>query len=76
MRNLRTACAHACDRRHIEPRLAAGSRRARHRARRDRAAPETRYATGGGARTILFLRKILPDRMFDRLISRMTQGAG
>jgi NADP-dependent 3-hydroxy acid dehydrogenase YdfG len=35
-----TACAHACDRRHIEPRLAAGSGRAHHRARRDRAAPE------------------------------------
>jgi NAD(P)-dependent dehydrogenase (short-subunit alcohol dehydrogenase family) len=38
--------------------------------------PKTRYATGGGARTILFLRKILPDRMFDRLIWRVTQGAG
>ena len=38
--------------------------------------PRTRYATGGGARTILFLRKILPDRMFDRLIWRVTQGAG
>jgi NAD(P)-dependent dehydrogenase (short-subunit alcohol dehydrogenase family) len=37
--------------------------------------PKTRYATGGGARTILFLRKILPDRMFDRLIWRVTQGA-
>jgi NAD(P)-dependent dehydrogenase (short-subunit alcohol dehydrogenase family) len=38
--------------------------------------PKTRYATGGGARTILFLRRILPDRMFDRLIWRVTQGAG
>ncbi len=38
--------------------------------------PKTRYATGGGARTILFLRKILPDRMFDRLIWRVTQGGG
>jgi NAD(P)-dependent dehydrogenase (short-subunit alcohol dehydrogenase family) len=38
--------------------------------------PKTRYATGGGARTILFLRKILPNRMFDRLIWRVTQGAG
>ena len=38
--------------------------------------PKTRYATGGGARTILFLRKILPDRMFDRLIWRVTQGVG
>ena len=38
--------------------------------------PRTRYATGGGARTILFLAKILPDRMFDRLIWRITQGFG
>src|SRR6516164_5958859 len=38
--------------------------------------PKTRYATGGGARTILFLRTILPDRMFDRLIWRFTQGVG
>ncbi len=38
--------------------------------------PKTRYATGGGARTILFLRKILPDRAFDRLIRRVTQGFG
>jgi NAD(P)-dependent dehydrogenase (short-subunit alcohol dehydrogenase family) len=38
--------------------------------------PKTRYATGGGARTILFFRKILSDRMFDRLIWRVTQGAG
>jgi NAD(P)-dependent dehydrogenase (short-subunit alcohol dehydrogenase family) len=38
--------------------------------------PKTRYATGGGARTILFLRRILSDRMFDRLIWRVTQGAG
>ncbi len=36
--------------------------------------PKTRYATGGGARTILFLRKILSDRMFDQLIWRVTQG--
>jgi NAD(P)-dependent dehydrogenase (short-subunit alcohol dehydrogenase family) len=38
--------------------------------------PKTRYATGGGARTILLLRKILSDRMFDRLIWRFTQGFG
>jgi NAD(P)-dependent dehydrogenase (short-subunit alcohol dehydrogenase family) len=38
--------------------------------------PKTRYATGGGAHTILFLKTILPDRMFDRLIWRFTQGAG
>ncbi len=38
--------------------------------------PKTRYATGGGARTILFLRTILPDRMFDRLMRKITQGFG
>lgn len=32
------------------------------------ARPATRYATGGGARTILLLRRLLPDRMFDRLM--------
>jgi NAD(P)-dependent dehydrogenase (short-subunit alcohol dehydrogenase family) len=37
--------------------------------------PKTRYATGGGARTILLLRKILSDRMFDRFIWRILQGA-
>lgn len=36
--------------------------------------PRTRYATGGGAHLILFLRRILPDRMFDRLIRTVTQG--
>jgi NAD(P)-dependent dehydrogenase (short-subunit alcohol dehydrogenase family) len=36
--------------------------------------PRTRYATGGGARTLLSLRKILPDRTFDRLIWRISQG--
>lgn len=30
--------------------------------------PKTRYATGGGAKLILFLRRILSDRMFDRLM--------
>jgi NAD(P)-dependent dehydrogenase (short-subunit alcohol dehydrogenase family) len=30
--------------------------------------PKTRYATGGGAKIILFVRKILSDRMFDRLM--------
>jgi len=29
------------------------------------ARPRTRYATGGGAKPILFLRAVLPDRMFD-----------
>jgi len=36
--------------------------------------PRTRYATGGGAHLILFLKSILPDRMFDRLIWSVTQG--
>ncbi|HLH12004.1 MAG TPA: oxidoreductase [Methylovirgula sp.] len=36
--------------------------------------PQTRYATGGGARTVLFLRRVLPDRMFDRLMWRFSQG--
>jgi NAD(P)-dependent dehydrogenase (short-subunit alcohol dehydrogenase family) len=35
--------------------------------------PKTRYATGGGARTILFLNRILPDRLFDRFIWRVSQ---
>ena len=38
------------------------------------ARPRTRYATGGGAHLILFLRKILTDRMFDRLIRTVTLG--
>jgi short-subunit dehydrogenase len=33
--------------------------------------PKTRYATGGGAKILLFLRKILSDRMFDKLMLRM-----
>jgi short-subunit dehydrogenase len=33
--------------------------------------PKTRYATGGGAKIILFLRRILSDRLFDKLILRM-----
>ena len=36
--------------------------------------PKTRYATGGGAKTILFLRKILSDRLMDRLMWRISQG--
>jgi NAD(P)-dependent dehydrogenase (short-subunit alcohol dehydrogenase family) len=35
--------------------------------------PKTRYATGGGARAILFLRTILPDRGFDRLMRRISR---
>jgi 1,6-anhydro-N-acetylmuramate kinase len=30
--------------------------------------PRTTYATGGGPRMILFLRSVLSDRMFDRLM--------
>ena len=33
--------------------------------------PKTRYATGYGAKMILFLRRWLSDRMFDRMIQRM-----
>jgi NAD(P)-dependent dehydrogenase (short-subunit alcohol dehydrogenase family) len=35
--------------------------------------PRTRYATGGGAKGVLFLRRILPDRAFDatlRMVER------
>lgn len=39
------------------------------------AAPRTRYASGGGARTILFLRRWLSDRMFDRVIGRIAGSA-
>ena len=35
------------------------------------ARPKTRYATGGGAKMILFVRKLLSDRMFDRLMLAM-----
>jgi short-subunit dehydrogenase len=30
--------------------------------------PKTRYATGGGAKMILFIRKVLSDKMFDKLM--------
>ena len=33
--------------------------------------PKTRYATGGGAKIILFLRAILSDRLFDKLMLTM-----
>lgn len=33
--------------------------------------PKTRYATGKGAKMILFLRRILSDRMFDRLTLKL-----
>jgi len=32
--------------------------------------PRTRYPSGAGARQMLFMRRILPDRRFDRLILR------
>ena len=38
--------------------------------------PRTRYATGGGARAILFLRAVLPDRMFDRVLGLIAGRAG
>ena len=33
--------------------------------------PKTRYATGGGAKMILFVKSILSDRMFDKLLLGM-----
>ncbi len=33
--------------------------------------PKTRYSTGGGAKIILFIRKILSDKMFDKLMLSM-----
>ena len=33
--------------------------------------PKTRYAIGGGAKIILFIRRLLSDKMFDRLILSM-----
>jgi NAD(P)-dependent dehydrogenase (short-subunit alcohol dehydrogenase family) len=30
--------------------------------------PKTRYATGGGAKPLLFLRRVLPDRAFDAMM--------
>jgi NAD(P)-dependent dehydrogenase (short-subunit alcohol dehydrogenase family) len=37
--------------------------------------PKTRYATGGGAQIFLALRRLLPDRMFDGFVWRMSQGS-
>lgn len=34
--------------------------------------PKTRYAAGKNARWMLFLRRLLSDRLFDRVIARMT----
>jgi NAD(P)-dependent dehydrogenase (short-subunit alcohol dehydrogenase family) len=36
--------------------------------------PRTRYATGGGARTILFLRRLLSDRAFDAVMRMAEKG--
>jgi short-subunit dehydrogenase len=33
--------------------------------------PKTRYSVGGGAKLILFMRRILSDRMFDRMLLSM-----
>jgi len=30
--------------------------------------PKTRYASGGGAKPVLFLRQVLPDRLFDAMM--------
>ncbi len=38
--------------------------------------PRTRYATGGGARFILFLRRAMSDRLFDRFMWWISQRAG
>ncbi|WP_158884106.1 oxidoreductase [Rhodanobacter sp. L36] len=38
--------------------------------------PRTRYATGGGARTILFFRRILSDRAFDGFMRMVEKAAG
>ena len=32
--------------------------------------PRTRYPSGAGAKRMLFMRRILPDRQFDRIILR------
>ena len=32
--------------------------------------PRTRYAVGGGAKPVLFLRRVLPDRAFDAVVTR------
>jgi NAD(P)-dependent dehydrogenase (short-subunit alcohol dehydrogenase family) len=38
--------------------------------------PRTRYATGRTSRTLMALRRLLPDRMFDRVMWRISQGRG
>jgi hypothetical protein len=34
------------------------------------AKPRTRYPSGAGAKRLLFMRRVLPDRPFDRIILR------
>jgi short-subunit dehydrogenase len=38
--------------------------------------PRTRYAVGGGAKPVLFLRRALPDRAFDAVVTRAFRTAG
>jgi len=38
--------------------------------------PRTRYAVGGGARSVLLLRRLLSDRAYDRLTVRMFRTIG
>jgi short-subunit dehydrogenase len=38
--------------------------------------PRTHYVVGGGAKPIIFARRVLPDRAFDRLIVAMYKGIG
>jgi len=38
--------------------------------------PRTRYPSGAGAKRMLFMRRILPDRRFDRIILRAGGLAG
>lgn len=38
--------------------------------------PRTRYAVGGGAKPLLFLRRLVSDRMFDRLMWAGSQRSG
>jgi hypothetical protein len=38
--------------------------------------PKIRYATGKGAKIILFLQKVLPDRWMDKLFLTIIKNAG
>jgi len=38
--------------------------------------PRTRYAVGAGAKPLILTRKVLPDRVFDRLITRVVASRG